>query len=54
MLVCGILNKCIDFEDIYDYAKEKKWFDKKLNLWMEYELQQHLVMYSELLIQSNF
>ena len=34
MSVCGILNKCIDFEDIYDYAKAKeKWFNKKLNLW---------------------
>lgn len=32
--VCGILNKCIDFEDIVDYAKaKKKWFDKHLNLW---------------------
>ncbi len=34
MSVCGILNKCMDFEDIYDYAKAKeKWFNKKLNLW---------------------
>ena len=34
MSVCGILNKCIDFEDIYDYAKAKeKWFNRKLGLW---------------------
>lgn len=34
MSVCGILNKCMDFEDIYDYAKAReKWFNKKLNLW---------------------
>lgn len=34
MSVCGILNKCMDFEDIHDYAKAKeKWFNKKLNLW---------------------
>lgn len=34
MSVCGILNKCMDFEDIYDFAKAKeKWFKKKLNLW---------------------
>ena len=34
MSVCGILNKCMDFEDIYDYAKAKeKYFDKKLKLW---------------------
>ena len=34
MLVSGILNKCIDFEDIYDYAKGKeRWFNKKLGLW---------------------
>ena len=32
--VCGILNKCMDFEDIVDYAKaKKKWFDKYLKLW---------------------
>ena len=34
MSVCGILQKRMDFEDIYDYAKaHEKWFDKKLNLW---------------------
>lgn len=34
MSICGILNKRVDFEDIYDYAKAKeKWFTKKLNLW---------------------
>lgn len=34
MTVCGILNKCMDFEDIYDYAKShEKYFNKKLNLW---------------------
>lgn len=34
MATCGILNKCMDFEDIYDYAKSKeKYFNKKLNLW---------------------
>ena len=34
MSVCGILQKRMDFEDIYDYAKaHEKWFDKKLKLW---------------------
>lgn len=34
MSVCGILNKCMDFEDIYDYAKaHEKYFNEKLNLW---------------------
>ena len=34
MSVCGILQKRMDFEDIYDYAKaHEKWFNKKLNLW---------------------
>ena len=34
MNVCGILQKRMDFEYIYDYAKvHEKWFDKKLNLW---------------------
>ena len=34
MSVCGILQKRMDFEDIYDYAKaHEKWFDKKLRLW---------------------
>lgn len=34
MSVCGILNKRMDFEDIYDYAKaHEKWFDKNLKLW---------------------
>lgn len=34
MSVCGILQKRMDFEDIYDYAKShEKWFDKKLRLW---------------------
>lgn len=34
MSVCGILQKRMDFEDIYDYAKShEKWFDKKLKLW---------------------
>lgn len=32
--VCAILNKRMDFEDIYDYAiAHKKWFDEKLKLW---------------------
>jgi len=32
--ICGILNKCEDFEDIVDYAKAKeKWIDKQLHLW---------------------
>jgi len=32
--VCGILNKCMDFEDIVDYAKARqKWFNKYLKLW---------------------
>ena len=34
MSVCGILQKRMDFEDIYDYAKaHEKWFDKELRLW---------------------
>lgn len=34
MSVCGILNKRMDFEDIYDYAKaHEKYFNKKLKLW---------------------
>ena len=34
MSVCGILQKRMDFEDIYDYAKaHEKWFDNKLRLW---------------------
>ena len=34
MSVCGILQKRMDFEDIYDYAKaHEKWFNKKLKLW---------------------
>lgn len=34
MSVCGILQKRMDFEDIYDYAKShEKWFNKKLRLW---------------------
>lgn len=34
MSVCGILQKRMDFEDIYDYVKaHEKWFDKKLRLW---------------------
>lgn len=34
MSVCGILQKRMDFEDIYDYAKaHEKWFDTKLKLW---------------------
>ena len=34
MSVCGILQKRMDFEDIYDYARaHEKWFDKKLRLW---------------------
>lgn len=34
MSVCGILQKRMDFEDIYDYAKShEKWFDEKLKLW---------------------
>lgn len=34
MSVCGILQKRMDFEDIYNYAKaHEKWFDKKLRLW---------------------
>lgn len=34
MSVCGILNKCMYFEDIYDYAKaHEKYFNEKLNLW---------------------
>ncbi len=32
--VCGILQKRMDFEDIYDYAKaHEKWFNTKLRLW---------------------
>lgn len=34
MSVCGILQKRMDFEDIYDYVKaHEKWFNKKLRLW---------------------
>ena len=34
MSVCGIFQKRMDFEDIYDYDKAyEKWFDKKLKLW---------------------
>ena len=34
MSVCGILNKQLDFEDIYDYAiSHKEYFNKKLGLW---------------------
>lgn len=34
MSVCGILQKRMDFGDIYDYVKaHEKWFNKKLRLW---------------------
>ena len=34
MSVCGILQKRMDFEEIYDYVKaHEKWFNTKLKLW---------------------